>query len=149
MHVFQRAGEKWWQKPLVDANGAALPAELVVLQLEKDDCEDGVWINSRGTTSGVVSLKRVGGKFRTVRKALPDVISKFLREAYRCPSLAKGCPDLVIWNASSEQFRFVEVKCPLWDRPSKEQNEFMAYARSYGVAAEIVEWVFEDDASAA
>jgi hypothetical protein len=63
--------------------------------------------------------------------------------------LAKGCPDLVIWNASLEQFRFVEVKCPLWDRPSNEQNEFMAYARSRGVSAEIVEWVFEDDASAA
>ena len=145
MHVFQRANAKWWQKPLVEVNGAALPAELAVLQLEKEDCEDGVWINSRGTTSGVVALEQVAGKFKVVRRTLPNVVSKFLKEAYRSPSLARGCPDLVIWNTSSAKFRFVEVKCPLWDRPSKEQDEFMTYARLQGIAAEIVEWVFEKD----
>ena len=145
MHVFGKAEEKWWQKPLVLMNDAVLPAELAVLQLEKGDGEDGVWINSRGTTSGVTGLERVSGKLRTVRKDLPDAVSTFLIEAYRSTSLAKGCPDLVIWNTSSMDFRFVEVKCPVWDRPTKEQNEFMAYARSLGVGAEIVEWVFEKD----
>ena len=145
MHVFQNAQEKWWQKPLVLIDGEVLPAELAVLQLELRNSEEGVWINSRGLKPGVSALKQVAGTFQTIRKPLPDAVSRFLAEMYESTDLMKGCPDLVIWNTSSGKFRFVEVKCPLWDRPSKEQADFIDCVRARGIEAEIVEWIFEED----
>ena len=147
MYVFQNAHEKWWQKPLVRVNGQAMPAELAVLAAELRGDEKGMWINSRGTKTGVSSIKRRSGTIKTVRERFPSLIAEFLEEVYESTSLAKGCPDLVIWNKESYAFRFVEVKCPKWDRPSKEQSDFIVYANERGISATIVEWLFEEDAN--
>ena len=55
---------------------------------------------------------------------------------------AKGAPDLVLWNESARTVRFVEVKCPHWDRPSAEQLKFLGAAEEQGVATSIAEWEF-------
>jgi hypothetical protein len=34
--LFDRSDVRWWQKPLVQAAGRHLPAELVILQLAHD-----------------------------------------------------------------------------------------------------------------
>ena len=128
MYKFQNSHERWWQKPLVRTTSGPLPAELAVLRLELKDGEDGVWINSRGTKTGVCDLESVDGKFKTVRKNFPESVSSFLSDTYKSTVLAKGCPDLVVWNLESEVFRFIEVKCPKWDRLANEQVAFIAHA---------------------
>ena len=73
MYTFESAKQSWWQKPLVKHDDKFLPAELVVLQVEKRDTEDGVWINSRGTKTGAYDLVMEQGKFRTLRRNIPTL----------------------------------------------------------------------------
>jgi hypothetical protein len=47
--------------------------------------------------------------------------------------LAKGALDLVVWNESTQQVRFIEVKCPHWDCPSAEQRRFLKVAKARGI----------------
>ena len=69
---FQPSNERWWQKPLALLGGKPLPAELVVLQAELQPGENGAWLNSRGTRSGVVDLVQIEpGKYKTTRVDLP------------------------------------------------------------------------------
>lgn len=141
--VLQQSRERWWQKPLAEVDGRYLPAELVVLQRELRPGEAGVWLNSRGTRSGVTDLVRgPDGKYRTVRTDLPKFVRERLVALYASTGLAKGAPDLVIWNTDSATMRFVEVKCPHWDRPSSEQRDFLAAAEGAGMPSRIVEWEF-------
>ena len=146
MHRFQRAGVKWWQKPLVNLDGRLLPAELAVLALELRVGEQGVWMNSRSTSSGVVELlvaQQDGERyFKTRRQRLPSFVSEALAGLYASTGLAKGCPDLVIWCSDPDRIRLVEVKCPHWDAPSIEQQQFMGAASDNGVTTTIVEWEF-------
>jgi hypothetical protein len=145
MLQFTPAGEKWWQKPLVTYGGRVLPAELAVLRGELGPGEEGVWLNSRGTKTGVADLVRgADGKFTTIRATLPTFVSWELAELYVVTGLPKGMPDLVIWNAVSETLRLVEVKCPHWDRPSLEQDAFLAIAAANGVPSKIVDWEFRN-----
>jgi len=140
---FTKSHERWWQKPLAQLDDRPLPAELAVLFAELRTGESGAWLNSRGTKSGAVDLARSpDGKLETVRTNLPPFVSDLLRSLYEATGLAKGAPDLVIWNSSSSSVRFVEVKCPHWDRPSEEQLKFLAAAKEHGVEASIAEWEF-------
>ena len=144
-----RSQLRWWQKPLARFRERDLPAELVVLHCQTRPDESGAWLNSRGTSSGVIDLVReAGGKFRSVRAPLPEFVQTVLTELYRL-GLSRGAPDLVLWNSQSRQVRFVEVKCPHWDRPSSMQLEFHAAAKEAGCPVEIVEWEFVDEAPAA
>lgn len=145
MYIFEKSESRWWQKPLVQSRHGLIPAELAVLYLELEDDEEGVWINSRGTKTGVRSLELHDGRFTTVRQRLSAPVSQFLKKAYQKERLARGCPDIVIWKLDSPEFRFVEVKCPLWDRLSKEQVEFIAYSEGRGISTAVAQWVFEED----
>jgi hypothetical protein len=145
------ASHKWWNKPLVSFGGRALPAELAVLALELSPGEKGVWMNSRGTANGVVGLTTspegsAHGKYVTQRISLPGFVSEMLKRMYQVAEVKRGCPDLVIWNEDSKQMRLVEVKCPRWDRPSKEQELFLKAADKAGIPAKIVEWEFHETA---
>jgi hypothetical protein len=140
---FESAKARWWGKPLVRAGDRALPAELAVLALQLAPGERGTWLNSRGTSSGVVDIvpdTASASGFRTRRVPLPPFVTATLRLLYRHSRLAKGCPDLVIWSANA--MRLVEVKCPHWDAPSIEQERFMRTATRQGVATTVVEWEF-------
>lgn len=143
---FQPANVKWWQKPLVRMDGRVVPAELAVLAGELGPRERGVWMNSRGTTSGVVDLIPTtaleGSGYSTKREQLPKFVAKALAGIYRRARLAKGCPDLVIWRLDRSTFRLVEVKCPHWDAPTTEQERFMRAAARDGVRTRVVEWEF-------
>ena len=148
---FQPANVKWWRKPLVRVGGRVLPAELAVLAKELGARERGAWMNSRGTTSGVVDLVpapavREAG-YTTRRERLPGFVARALASIYRRACLAKGCPDLVIWNIDRNTLRLVEVKCPHWDAPTTEQERFMRAAARAGVRTRIVEWEFGDGAA--
>lgn len=151
MHRFARAHKFWWGKPLVLEGGRAIPAELAVLTAEVRANERGVWLNSRGRVSGVVDLvpfvASKGPTYRTRRSPLPLFVAAELEDIYRCAHLGKGCPDLVIWRTDRETFRLVEVKCPHWDKPSTEQERFIAAARRRGINTRIVEWEFGDNAA--
>src|SRR5215207_6055002 len=112
-----RSNQRWWNKPLVSCGGSKpLPAELVILRSLLQPQEEGAWMNSRNRTSGVIDLDWTrGGKTRTVRRQLPEFVSRALDEIYRDAQLARGCPDLVIWNPNTSTVRLVEIKCPHWD----------------------------------
>ncbi len=151
MHRFPKANRFWWRKPLVLVGGRAIPAELAVLAKEFRTNEGGVWLNSRARVSGVVDLVPFHGSkgpsYRTRREPLPLFVASALGNIYRRAQLGKGCPDLVIWRCDRETFRLVEVKCPHWDKPSAEQERFIAEARGRGINTRIVEWEFSDDAA--
>lgn len=143
MLLFQRAPTKWWNKPLALSDGQALPAELLVLRRETGAHEQGAWLNSRGTGSGVIDLAAdATGRLRTVRRSLPLFVGHTLQELYRRAKVTRGCPDLVIWRATSEEIRLIEVKCPDWDAPTPEQAAFLAAAETMGITATVVEWRF-------
>jgi hypothetical protein len=145
MHLFRKSPHKWWRKPLVQTSVKHLPAELVVLAEELQDGESGAWLNSRGTTSGVVDLveDRVG-RFKAVRSPLPVFVRARLQGIYRQLDVRKGIPDLVIWKCAEQSIRFVEVKCPRWDRASAEQLRLHEICRSMGYAVSVREWLFVD-----
>lgn len=144
---FPRAGEHWWRKPLVMHDGKATTAELAILHRELGPGEQGVWLNSRGTATGAVALvprpKGNGSAYRTRRMPLPTFVSRMLEQLYVDAELTRGCPDLVIWRDTPQGMRLVEVKCPRWDKPSREQEKFMSVAAEVGIQTKIVEWEFE------
>lgn len=146
MITLQKANKTWWRKPLVRSGGNITTAELAILSLELAKGETGVWMNSRGVTSGVTYLeaKCVDDKitFKTIRKSLPLWLSRKIGNIYKSGGIQKGCPDLVIWDIERDRCRMVEVKCPLWDKISPEQMKFIAYARSLDIDVKIVEWEF-------
>ena len=141
---FERAPERWWNKPLVSISGRILTAELAVLEAELGPGESGAWMNSRGTTTGAVDLIVSGTRpaFKTRRIGLPDFVSSVLRDIYKQANLKWGCADLVIWNAASREMRLVEVKCPHWDKLSREQRIFLQVAEEMGIESSVVEWEF-------
>jgi hypothetical protein len=141
---FQRATERWWNKPLVSLSGRILPAELAVLEAELAPGESGAWMNSRSTITGAIDLVLTGTHpaFRTRRIELPEFVSSVLREIYKRANLKRGCADLVIWNSASREVRLVEVKCPHWDKPSRAQRIFFQVAEEMGLESSIVEWEF-------
>ena len=147
MLQFKPAGTKWWNKPLVDFHGRNLPAELAVLQTELQVEEEGVWLNSRGVTTGVSDLIRTETedgeyKYKTLRIEIPEFVSDAIKLAYLASGLTKGCPDLVVWNSSTLAIRFTEVKCPHWDKVFQEQIDFMKVAEQHGIQTKVVEWEF-------
>jgi hypothetical protein len=145
---FDAAQHKWWNKPLVKFAGSYLPAELAVLSLEIHPGERGAWMNSRGTASGVVDLtceqKNGEAEYSARRELLPGFVSETIRSLYQKAKVRKGCPDLVIWTVEAQQLRFIEVKCPHWDKSTREQELFMKAAESFGISTKIVEWEFSE-----
>lgn len=146
----RKANVSWWQKPLVRLGQKVLTAELVVLASELVEGEQGVWLNSRSRTSGVIELVlglpgRQGNPFKTRRMALPSFVTSTLDKLYSKANVVRGCPDLIIWHAESQLLRFVEVKCPHWDKVSADQDCFMAAAVAMGLPVKIIEWEFIED----
>ena len=141
---FERAKERWWNKPLVSLSGRVLPAELAVLEAELGPGESGAWMNSRSTTTGAIDLILTGTRpaFKTRRISLPEFVSSVLRDIYKWANLKWGCADLVIWNTASREMRLVEVKCPHWDKPSGAQRIFLQVAEEMGIECSVVEWEF-------
>jgi hypothetical protein len=139
---FTNSNERWWKKPLVIHKGKILPAELAILDIELQRHEKGVWLNSRGSRSGVIDLVKRKEKYKSIRVMLPKYISEIIEEIYKSTSRRKGCPDLIIWNDQNGTIRFVEVKCPLWDRLREGQDEFINIAKGMGLSTKIVEWEF-------
>ena len=145
MIKFQRSDKKWWRKPLVLEKNKSLPAELAVLHWSLKEDEQGVWLNSRTTTTGVKDLLEINpGKFKTIRLSLPACVKECLSSFYNLPNVSKGVFDLVIWRSSDCRIRFIEVKCPHWDRLTAEQLQFAKLANKQGIATDVVEWEFED-----
>ena len=141
---FEQATERWWNKPLVSLSGRILPAELAVLEADLAPGESGAWMNSRGTTTGATDLILTGTRpaFKTRRIRLPEFVSSVLRDIYKKANLRWGCADLVIWSTASCEVRLVEVKCPHWDKPSREQRIFLQVAEEMGLESSVVEWEF-------
>ena len=144
MLQLKRSSLRWWQKPLADHEGRPVPAELVVLQRNLRPGEQGAWLNSRGTASGTRDLVRdEDGTLKSVRVSLPGFVQVALRDLYQATGLSKGAPDLVLWDERTASMRFIEVKCPHWDRPSNEQLKFLDAAAKSGYSVAIEEWEFE------
>jgi hypothetical protein len=149
MLIFHKSSKKWWQKPLVSYNRRNLPAELAVLCTELKESENGVWINSRSSKSGVINLAKVESGFKPRRIEIPLFVAKRIENIYKSTRKRMGCPDLVIWNPRTKNIRFVEVKCPHWDRVREGQKEFILNAKSMGIETKIIEWEFNNAQHAA
>jgi hypothetical protein len=149
MLIFHNSNTTWWQKPLVTYNGRHLPAEIAVLFIELKKNEHGVWINSRKCKTGVIDLEEVVKGYKTRRIEIPSFVSNTIEEIYKSTRKQMGCPDLVIWNPQSKNIRFVEVKCPHWDRIREGQREFIQQAKSIGINTKILEWQFNNAQPAA
>src|SRR5262249_7474156 len=120
-------------------------AELAILHASLEGGEEGAWLNSRSTKSGVVDLLREDdGTFKTVRKTLPDFVSSQLDLLYKGAAIVRGAPDLVIWHSRTQRIRLIEVKCPNWDHPSPDQLRFIEVAKKDGIPTAIVEWEFSN-----
>ena len=135
---------------MVLIDGGVTTAELAILKAELRPNETGAWLNSRGRTSGVIALHRdhdTKSGFRSMRVPLPGFVVAGLARIQRAANVAQGCPDLVIWRTDRESFRLIEVKCPRWDRPSREQRSFMRAALRRRVSATVVEWEFDGGAA--
>ena len=146
MLKLSRSVHSWWQKPLIMEGDKSLPAELVILNRMMEYDEEGAWLNSRGTTTGVYDLiEYEPGKFRTIRCNLPDFVQGCLRTFYDHPDIDKGVFDLVLWRNSDKRIRFIEVKCPHWDRQTPEQISFSEVVRERGIKTEVVEWEFDSE----
>jgi len=122
-----------------------LPAELAVLALDLRRGERGAWMNSRGTSKGVVSLVPRGRTYGTHREAIPEFVGLMLKAIYRTLKVKSGCPDLVIWHRRRKRLRFVEVKGP-GDRIRDTQRRFIRIAGHHRIATKVVEWTFRDGA---
>lgn len=140
---YPMSAERWWQKPLVACDNQAQPAELVILRDELQPGEAGAWMNSRGVATGATELTRdETGRYKTRRVPLPSFVSSLVRSMYERTGLLSGAPDLVIWDVQTKRVRFIEVKCPHWDKPSREQLVFLRWIESEGFPVKIVEWEF-------
>ncbi len=145
MRRYERSEHRWWNKPLVRYDNRHLPAELVVLAESLDRGEDGAWLNSRGTETGVSGLEQITPeRFKTLRTVLPRFVQECLVSLYDHPKVLKGVYDLVVWREADEQVRFIEVKNPHWDQPTPEQLYFADVAAGRGIRTEVIEWEFVD-----
>lgn len=119
-----------------------------------NDGESGVWLNASSLKwlrfpsqkTGVARLApRIVGctlGYETVRTALPLPVVEVLHEVYERAQITKGCPDLVLWRDGGQCTRFIEVKCPHWDRVLPHQTQFIVAANAMGMSSEVVEWEF-------
>jgi len=146
MYRFRKAQERWWNKPLTISLDFPIPAEIAILRDQIKTGEEGVWMNSRGIKSGVERVEKYiqeeTFRLKTIRLNLPVFVSETISKIYETTGLKKGCPDLIIWNNTSQIIRFIEVKCPHWDKPSDEQDKFLQEIKDNGMSAEIIEWEF-------
>ena len=122
-----------------------LPAELAVLALDLRRGERGAWMNSRGTSQGVVSLVARGRTYQTRREVIPEFVASVLKAIYRTAKVRSGCPDLVIWHRRRKRIRFVEVKGP-GDRIRDAQRRFIRIAGHHRIATKMVVWRFRGGA---
>ena len=152
---FRKAKLWWWRKQLVSERGVALPVQLAVLRRELSVGEQGVWMNARERTSGIVELRpyEKGGKphFRPRREALPFFVASKLEAIYVAGQVAKGCPDLVIWREDPETVKLVDVRGPDWKETTKlrrtERERFIEAAARLQVPTRIVMWRVADGAA--
>ncbi len=142
---FVSAHKTWWRKPLVYHKRRVLPAELAVLALDLRRGERGVWMNSRGTSRGLVSLVPRGRAYTTRLEAIPEFVASILKDIYRTLKVKSGCPDLVIWHSRRKRLRFVEVKGP-GDRIRDAQRRFIRIAGHHRIATKVAVWTFRDRA---
>ncbi|MEQ1822181.1 MAG: VRR-NUC domain-containing protein [Fimbriimonadaceae bacterium] len=150
MILFDDPGVKWWNKRLVLSEGIVTTAELAVLGLSLSSREEGLWLNASGLgwlsrgkeLSGVTGLRATASGYETERALLPLFVADTIRAIYVRAGVGKGCPDLVVWSSLDGSVRFIEVKCPRWDRVLDHQERFMEAARSFGVGVEVVNWSF-------
>lgn len=143
---------KWWNKQLILVDGAPTVAELGVLDANLRQGESGVWLNAssrkwmnrpRVKHTGVIGLKGDSSKpsgFSTIRIPIPEAVIGRLIEIYSLAGIARGCPDLVLWDHNASRIRLIEVKCPAWDRLTADQVSFLNAARELGIDAEVREW---------
>jgi len=114
-----------------------LPAELAVLALDLRRGERGAWMNSRGTSQGVVSLVARGRTYQTRREVIPEFVASVLKAIYRTAK--------VIWHRRRKRIRFVEVKGP-GDRIRDAQRRFIRIAGHHRIATKMVVWRFRGGA---
>jgi hypothetical protein len=110
MYKFIASNRRWWNKPLVEWKECHLPAELVILKLKKSEWTNGVWLNSTKLNSGVVDLVEADESFAAQRVELPEYVKDSLSRIYQLAGVSKGCPDIVLWDSTSNAIHLVEVK---------------------------------------
>ena len=136
----------WWRTPLVLHRGKPTTAELAILDLQSGPGEAGVWMNSRGTDTGVRDLVRNRSKpsgYEAIRVPLPPRVATTLRALYRKSRLDHGCPELLIWDDAGTLVRLVEVRCASVTGARRVRPRFLECAAAAQIACETVEWVLE------
>ncbi len=132
-----------------------MPVQLAVLGRELRGAEQGVWLNLRHRTSGIVELvhRTKAGKsyLRPRRVPLPLFAAAMLEQIYEGAGVEGGCPELVIWTEKPEGLRLVDVRGPDWVRVRSSRRvareRFTEAAGRLGVSTSIVQWEFQGSAA--
>lgn len=126
-------------KPLLNCDGEACFAELVILRTLIKDGWDGVWVESYG---GVHYLRTMpnGWDMKSAHVTIPTEKEKLLKEIWATAG-TKACFDIFAWKDG--QVLLCEAKRTRKDRLTKAQLRFIEGALTFGVALTsllIVEW---------
>ncbi len=130
-------------KPLLDLQGKAAFAELVILRLLQAEGWEGSWIETYG---GVHYLQDMptDWKLQSVHVAIPPEREELLKRIWE-KGKSTACFDVMVWK--NGQVLFCEAKRKGKDRLTGAQYKFIEAALECGVKPEqllIVEWNMVD-----
>jgi len=120
-------------KTVINLNGEALFAELVILRLVENDGWDGLWVDNYRNRFRY-SMKEESG-------TLPPWVNARYEEIVAANGSKSGCWDLLAWRGDS--VLFVECKRKGKDRIQSSQERWLGAALEVGVTADsflICEW---------
>jgi hypothetical protein len=125
-------GSTYGGKPLLDFDGQALFAELVILRLFQRDGWDGVWVDKSTYRTSMMEHSRV---------ALPPDKERLLQDIYHRAGARAGCFDVLCWKDEWVVFAESKRRSKDWLQPT--QRRWIEAALGVGVPLKsllIVEW---------
>lgn len=129
-------------KPLLDYNGEACFAELLIARLLIDNGLNAVWVETYGGIHYLRSMPK-DWKLKTEHISIPQDKEDFLKKIWR-QSKTTACFDVLAWD--DENIILLEAKHLKKDNLTNPQIKFIKGAIDCGVDCNnllIVEWDFE------
>ncbi|MDO8514228.1 MAG: hypothetical protein Q7S50_01660 [bacterium] len=127
------------KKPVLDYNGEACFAELIILRLLCEHGWEGVWVETYGGTHYLRTMPTEWA-LKSEHVAIPEDKEELLRKIWNIAKTT-SCFDVFVWHG--DQVLFCEAKRVGKDSLTKAQLRFIEGALACGMVPEqllIVEW---------